>query len=137
MKQVIDYAANQGIEWVALTNGNHWRVMKVNFTKPIDYEIVAEIDFSALSHKKANDLELLYLWCKEGWVKSVVGEYYEQKQSLSRYYVGAVVLSDPVLKAIRQELRSEPPPINRSTFRVCLDMIWTLFKEVFYGKEAV
>ncbi len=34
-------------------------------------------------------------------------------------------------------LEIEPPPINRSTFRVSLDMIWTLFTEVFYGKEAI
>ena len=112
MKQAIDYAANQGCEWVALTNGTNWRIIKVSFTKPIDYEVVVEIDFATLNPKKQSDLEMLYLWCKEGWVKSVVGEYYEQKQSLSRYYVGAVVQSEPVLKVIRQELRRLSPNVK-------------------------
>src|SRR5699024_5319948 len=29
IKQAVDYAANQGIEWVALTNGNIWKVFRV------------------------------------------------------------------------------------------------------------
>ena len=40
MKQAVDYAANQGIEWVALTNGNIWRVFRVIFAKPIDADLV-------------------------------------------------------------------------------------------------
>lgn len=35
VKQAIDYAANQGVEWVVLTNGLVWRVYKVTFGKPI------------------------------------------------------------------------------------------------------
>ncbi len=36
VKQGVDYAANQGIEWVALTNGITWKVFRVSFGKPID-----------------------------------------------------------------------------------------------------
>jgi predicted type IV restriction endonuclease len=39
-KQAVDYAANQGVEWVALTNGNIWKVFRVIFGKPIDTELV-------------------------------------------------------------------------------------------------
>ena len=56
IKQAIDYAANQGVDWVALTNGLHWQVYKVHFTKPIDHELVVNIDFSELSPKKEADL---------------------------------------------------------------------------------
>src|SRR5579864_1425032 len=37
-KQAIDYAANQGVDWVALTNGSVWKVYKVNYTKPVGQE---------------------------------------------------------------------------------------------------
>ena len=112
IKQAIDYAANQGVDWVALTNGTQWQIYKVHFTKPIEHELVVDIDFCALSTKKENDLEMLYLWCKEGWAKSVIGDYQEQKQSLSRFYVGAAILSEPVLKSIRQELRKLSPNVK-------------------------
>jgi predicted type IV restriction endonuclease len=33
VKQAIDYAANQGVDWVVLTNAAHWRIYKVIFGK--------------------------------------------------------------------------------------------------------
>jgi hypothetical protein len=36
--------------------------------------------------------------------KSVLGEYYSQKQALSRFCVAALVLSEPVLGLVRREL---------------------------------
>jgi len=35
VKQAGDYAANQGVTWVVLTNGIVWRIYKVTFEKPI------------------------------------------------------------------------------------------------------
>jgi predicted type IV restriction endonuclease len=83
VKQAIDYAANQGVDWVLLTNGVCWRVYHLTFSKPINQELVVDIEFSALNPRAENDLELLYLWCKEGWQRSVLGEYHTQKQALS------------------------------------------------------
>ena len=51
VKQAVDYAANQGIEWVALTSGNIWKVYRVFFTKPIGTELVLDIDLLALNPK--------------------------------------------------------------------------------------
>ena len=45
VKQVVDYAANKGVDWAIVTNGIHWRMYKVSFAKPIDQELVLEIDF--------------------------------------------------------------------------------------------
>lgn len=39
VKQAVDYAANQGTDWVVLTNGLSWRIYKVTFTKPIEHEM--------------------------------------------------------------------------------------------------
>ena len=48
VKQAVDYAANQGVDWVLLTNGNRWCVYHVLFTRPIQTELVVDIDFSVL-----------------------------------------------------------------------------------------
>jgi hypothetical protein len=37
VKQAIDYAANQGCEWVILTNAVDWQLYHVIFGKPIDF----------------------------------------------------------------------------------------------------
>ncbi len=112
VKQAIDYATNQGVEWVLLTNGACWQVYNVLFTKPIDHELVVNIDFCSLSSRTERDLETLYLWCKEGWQRSVLGDYHIQQQALSRFFLGALVLSDPVLDVIRRALRRLSPEVR-------------------------
>lgn len=109
VKQAVDYAANQGVDWVLLTNALIWRVYRIQFTKPIEQELVVDLDFSSLNHRATRDLDLLYLWCKEGWVKSALGDFHTQKQALSRYFLGAVVMSDPVLEVVRKQLRRLSP----------------------------
>jgi predicted type IV restriction endonuclease len=45
-KQAVDYAANQGVEWVVLTNGVVWQIYKVSFGKTIGQELVIAINLS-------------------------------------------------------------------------------------------
>lgn len=138
VKQAVDYAANQGVDWVVLTNGMHWRVYNVIFGKPIDQELVIDIDFCALNPKSRGDLEALYLFCKEGWIKSVLGDYQLQRQALSRFFLGALVLSEPVLEVIRRELRRVSPLV-----KIEIDQIKAVLgaevlkREVIDGDKAV
>ena len=112
VKQAIDYAANQGVDWVLLSNGTCWRVYHLVFAKPIDQELVVDIDFSAMNPRSENDIEHLYLWCKEGWQRSVLGEYHTRKQALSRFFIGAMLQTDSVLEVIRRELRRVSPDVR-------------------------
>lgn len=112
VKQAVDYAANQGVDWVVLTNAAVWRIYKVVFGKPIDQELVCEFDFLTLDPKDDTHLQFLYLLTKEGWAKSAVSEFSEQKQALSRFFVSAAILSEPVLNAVRRELKRVSPDVR-------------------------
>lgn len=105
VKQAVDYAANQGIEWVALTNGCIWRVYRVFFTKPIASELVLDIDLLTISPKNQAHLESLYLLTRESMLKSGLYAYHDHLQATNRFYLAAVILSTPVLDTIRRELR--------------------------------
>jgi hypothetical protein len=109
VKQAIDYGANQGVEWVLLTNGQTWNLYKITFGQPIGQELLFTFQFSALSAKNAEDLQALYLLSKEGQGKSLLNEYHQQKQVLSRFILGAIALGEPVLTAIRRELKKLSP----------------------------
>ena len=111
-KQAVDYATNQGTDWVILTNGLRWQVYHVFFTKPITQELVVDLNFSTINPKVEDDIELLYLWCKEGWQKSALDEFHSQKQALSRFFIGAMILSDTVVEVIRRELRRVTPDVK-------------------------
>lgn len=137
VKQAIDYAANQGVEWVVLTNGLCWKVFRVTFTKPIHQELVVEIDFATLSAKNAKDTESLFLLCKEGWVKSVLGEFHTQKQALSRFFLGALLMSDPILQVLRRELRRISPDVRVETNEILSVLTNEVIKrEVTEGDQA-
>ena len=79
----------------------------------------------------------MYLFCKEGWVKSVLGEYHNQKQALSRYYIGAMVLTDPVLQLLRRELRRMFPDVRIEADEIKLVLTSEVMKrEVMEGEMA-
>lgn len=112
VKQAIDYAANQGVEWVALTNGVVWRVFRISFGKPIDKELVLDFDISALNPRSREDLESLYLLTRESMVKSALQGYHDQRQATNRFFIAAAILGDPVLELIRRELRRVSPDVK-------------------------
>ncbi|MCC7248572.1 MAG: type I restriction enzyme HsdR N-terminal domain-containing protein [Lysobacter sp.] len=137
VKQAIDYAANQGVDWVLLTNGVSWRIYHLVFSKPIEQELVLEIDFCKLNSRAEADIELLYLWCKEGWQRSVLGEYHTQKQALSRFFVGAMLQTDSVLDVIRRELRRVSPDVKIDTSQIKDVLVNEVIKrEVLEGDKA-
>jgi len=137
VKQAVDYAANQGTDWVVLTNGVSWRVYKITFSKPIDQELVIEIDFLNLNHKTLKDLESLYLFCKEGWIKSVLGEFHSQKQALSKFFLSAVILSEPILQVVRRELKRLSPDTRIEIEEIKAALIADVLKrEVTEGDQA-
>lgn len=136
-KQAVDYSANQGTDWVILTNGETWRIYKVTFAKPIAHELVLEITFSQLNPKKSGDIEILYHLTREGWLRSALGEFHTQQQALSRFFLGAMVLSHPVLEVIRRELRRLSPDVKITAEQIKSALVQEVLKrEVVEGEKA-
>ena len=48
LRQAIDYAAKEGVEWVVLTNGVRWHLHRVKFGKPVTHEEVAGFDVTEM-----------------------------------------------------------------------------------------
>lgn len=105
IKQAIDYAANQGVDWAVLTNGVNWKVFKVGFEKPITAEEVVTLDLLSVNVKNEDSIQLISLLAKESWAKSHLDTHHAHKQILNRYVLGAIIMSEPIVDAIRRELR--------------------------------
>ncbi|WP_061232546.1 type I restriction enzyme HsdR N-terminal domain-containing protein [Leptospira noguchii] len=112
IKQAVDYGANAGIEWVILTNGMIWQIYRITFSKPIDKELVYEINFSNINPKNENHVEPVYYLCKEALGKSLLDEYHSQKQALSKYYIGQMILTETILDVIKRELKRLTPGVK-------------------------
>jgi hypothetical protein len=136
-KQAIDYAANQGVDWVVLTNGAHWKIYKVNFGKPITQELVIEIDMTCLNCKKDEDIQAIFLLAKEGFQKSALGDYSDQRQALSRFSIAAMVQTDSVLDVIRRELRRLSPDVHIGNDQILAVLNAEVLKrDVLEGEKA-
>lgn len=106
VKQAIDYAANQGVEWVILTNASVWRLYQVIFAKPIDKRLLCELDVTTIDLKKESCLEQLYLFTKEGFQKGAHVELRDRQDATSRYILAALLTTNSsVVGMIRRELR--------------------------------
>ncbi len=106
VKQTVDYASNQGVEWVVLTNGATWRLYQVIFAKPIDKRLLCEMDLLTIDSKSDEGCDCLWLYTKEGFLKGAHIELRDRQDATSRYLLSALLLeNDAVVSTIRRELR--------------------------------
>ncbi len=112
LRQAIGYGATQGIQWVVLTNGIDWEIYKIKFEKPVNHDLVCSFDFTELNSRKQDDQDKVFLLCKEGIAKAAIEEFHDHIQSVNRFMVGAIILSDPIVSVIRRELRKVSPGVK-------------------------
>lgn len=105
LRQAVNYGAHQGIEWVLLTNGIIWKVFRIKFGQPIDWEEVYQFDMGALSTRSHDDLAKLYMLCRESISTDALQAFHKQAQILNRYVIAELLQGDAAVGAIRKELR--------------------------------
>jgi hypothetical protein len=105
LKQAINYGAHQGIEWVILSNAIEWKMFRIKFGQPIDYEEVFNFDVTQLSTRSGDDLNKLFMLCRENISSDSLAEYHRQAQILNRYVISEILQSDALVTALRREIR--------------------------------
>jgi len=105
LRQAINYGVNEGIEWVVLTNALEWRLYRIKFGQPIDFEQVSSFTLPDLNIKNEEDQRKLFLLCREGITSDAMGIYHQHVSLLNKFTVAQVILSEPVVACIRREVR--------------------------------
>ena len=137
LRQTINYAAQHGVDWVILTNGATWQVYKMRFEQPIEADLVFTMDILGTKPRNREAIERLFLLSREGIAKSAIEEFQQQKDACGPSLIGALLRSDPLLSALRRELRRISPAakIDESELREILSDD-VLKREVVVGDEA-
>ncbi len=112
LRQATDYAAKEGVEWVVLTNGVEWQAYRMIFEQPVGFEHCWTMN---LLEGEPDLIEMIYMLSREGVTKQALHEYQEQRQILNRHVVSAILLSEPIVKAVRRELRKMSPGMKIDT----------------------
>lgn len=112
VKQAIDYGANQGIEWVILTNGQYWRVYRITFGQPIEKTLVVELDVLATKASSSDVLDCFGSLSKEGFSRGSMDELATARQFTNKFTVAAVLTSEDFVDELRKELRRLSPGLS-------------------------
>lgn len=105
LRQAVNYGAHEGIEWILLTNAIVWKVYRIKFGQPLDWEEVYCFDLGAISSRSADDLGKLFMLCRESITTDALQEYHRQAQIMNRYVIAELLQAEPVLGALRKEMR--------------------------------
>lgn len=103
LRQVEMYAVNEGVEWVALTNGAHWLVYHLTAGLPLTIDLVLDIDLLG-PHTLPQKADRFYLLSKESIRHRQIEDVWRQKAATSPKALLDVMLSERVLAEARKEL---------------------------------
>ncbi len=128
LRQAVNYGANQGIPWVVLTNGIDWEIYKIRFERPVSNELVCSFNFIELNPRKPEDHDKVFLLCKEGIATAAIEEFHTHVQSVNRFMIGAIMITEPVLSTIRRELRKASRGLKVTNEEIERIIVSELFK---------
>lgn len=112
LRQAINYGAHEGIEWIVLTNALEWRLYRIKFGQPIEYELVSSFCIADINLKNEEDQRRLFLLCREGITSDAMGLYHQHISVLNKFTVAQVILGEPVVSVVRRELRRLFPELK-------------------------
>ena len=126
LRQSLSYAANEGIDWIILTNGRTFQFYRVMFEKPIRTELLVNIDFVNASPTDMKKFaEILVLFTKRGVEKDEHQLFWLRAVALSPENMSKILYSEDVVKLLKRELKKtsgiyfEPAAIKEA-LRLCL-----------------
>lgn len=111
-RQVVNYGAQQGLPWVLLTNGIDWHLSYVKTSPKVEYDVIAAFSLTDMSPRKSPDLQMLYLLSREGMSSNAMKEHLEHVQVINAHTLSSVIMTDPVLNAVRREMRRLFPGLS-------------------------
>jgi len=104
VKQAVDYAANEGVEWVVLSNGRYVELFRVIFDKPISAQEVFSFDLSDVSQLNKAAKSLIYL-TKHSMTKGEINGYWQKVDALSVENMTKIIRSKENVDNIRKIVR--------------------------------
>lgn len=106
LRQSLNYAANEGIDWVILTNGRQIELYKVIFAKPITHKKIFSFDLTDLKELKKS-VEYVHYLTKKSVVKDELGHYWKRFKVLEPKDLSKNFYSEEVVRFFRRKLKKK------------------------------
>lgn len=106
LRQSLNYAANEGIDWILLLNGRQVEVFKVNFGKPIASKLAFSLDLLDKDDFKSAAELLVYL-TKRSVMKSELDDFWKRISALSPSVIAKMLYSEDIARTIRNIIKRD------------------------------
>lgn len=104
LRQALSYAANEGIDWVILTNGKEFELYKVIFSKPISHKKLFSFNLSNLGELKEAASYFYYL-TKASIVKKEIEDFWTRFQALEPKNLAKLLYLPEIVSILRRKLK--------------------------------
>jgi hypothetical protein len=106
LRPAIDFGANEGIDWVMLTNGRIISLYKILYQKPTELRELFTIDLADKAALK-NSVELIHCVTREGIVGTGLDALWNKHRALDPVNVAGMLYGAPVLNFLKKALRAK------------------------------
>lgn len=106
LRQALNYAANEGIDWVVLTNGRKLDLYKVLFEKPIECKKVFSIDLMNTENFK-EDIDFLEYLHRENVLKKELDTLWKKHSALKPSTLAGYLFAKPIVNYLKKELKAK------------------------------
>ena len=106
LKQVVDYAANEGVDWVLLMNGRQIELHRVIFEKPIRSQKIFAFDLIELSSIRTMSKHIVFL-TRKSVLKNELELYWKRFDALTSENMIKAIYSPEVLRELRLKIKKK------------------------------
>lgn len=104
LRQTVNYAANEGIDWALLTNGKQFHFYKIVFSKPIESRKVFQLDLSDEDKVRQSADSLQYL-TRPLVLKRGLDYLWNKVSALEPANFARLLYSDQIINNVKRQLK--------------------------------
>ena len=107
LRQVQQYAVNEGVEWMILTNGQIWTAYHLTGGLPVVVDKAFEVDLLDPDSTVNAKADLMFYFSLEAMKRHLIDALWKERAATSPKNVAKTLLSEPVLEALRKTIRRD------------------------------
>jgi len=104
LRQVIEYGANEGVDWAVLTNGREVQLYRIVFDKPIDSKLIFKVNVEDKASLK-DAVEKLQHLHRDSVTKKGLDLLWNRFTALETYTIAGLLYDNSVLNFLRRSLK--------------------------------
>ena len=128
LRQVKEYAANEGLEWVILTNGQVWECFHLSNSTPLEVHKLFSVDLLG-PDTPAIKAENLALISREYLKRGVLTQIWKTESALQLEVVASAINTPAVLAAVRAEIRKKTKQlVDQKKLKLAIEAVTKISK---------